>query len=177
MALLILLTSAMGGTWLLEQPRSSIIQFHPRIRWLWAQLPKVGGWKICLVGPKVMMKNKFSLNYILYQSCLTTSGGWFPPKRLAPGMASSLVDGIVWSSNSKKAYCLFECWYSTGVGSGQDSSGVAKTTFFPQSQKFQDIYQFKRKESFCWNSSPQVHTDSLLRLLCRTFKILEYILF
>ena len=40
-ALLILAITAMGGAWLLEQPRSSIVLWHPRIRLLWRLLPQV----------------------------------------------------------------------------------------------------------------------------------------
>lgn len=40
--LLILAVVAMGGAWLLEQPRSSVVTWHPRIRLLWRLLPKDG---------------------------------------------------------------------------------------------------------------------------------------
>lgn len=40
-SLLILATTAMGGAWLLEQPRTSIVLWHPRIRLLWRLLPQV----------------------------------------------------------------------------------------------------------------------------------------
>ena len=43
--LLILAISAMGGTWVLEQPRSSLVDWHPRVRLLFKLLPKVGGSK------------------------------------------------------------------------------------------------------------------------------------
>ncbi|CAK8985845.1 unnamed protein product [Durusdinium trenchii] len=39
--LLIMVISAMGGCWLLEQPRTSLILYHPRTRHLWRLLPKV----------------------------------------------------------------------------------------------------------------------------------------
>ncbi|CAK9093366.1 Uncharacterized protein SCF082_LOCUS43920 [Durusdinium trenchii] len=39
--LLILAVVAMGGSWMLEQPRSSLLTWHPRIRLLWRLLPKV----------------------------------------------------------------------------------------------------------------------------------------
>ncbi|CAK9057773.1 unnamed protein product [Durusdinium trenchii] len=31
----------MGGTWVLEQPRGSMVSWHPRIRELWRSFPKV----------------------------------------------------------------------------------------------------------------------------------------
>ena len=40
-SLLILVISAMNGCWILEQPRSSLLAWHPRVRWLFRQLPKV----------------------------------------------------------------------------------------------------------------------------------------
>ena len=40
-ALLVLAVTAMGGTWMIEQPRSSTLLWHPRIRLLWRLLPKV----------------------------------------------------------------------------------------------------------------------------------------
>ncbi|CAK8985281.1 unnamed protein product [Durusdinium trenchii] len=39
--LLIYLITAMGGVWILEQPRSSLVSWHPRIRLLWKSIPKV----------------------------------------------------------------------------------------------------------------------------------------
>ena len=33
---------AMGGAWMIEQPRSSLVIWHPRIRLLWRLLPKAG---------------------------------------------------------------------------------------------------------------------------------------
>lgn len=38
--LLIYLITAMGGVWILEQPRSSLVSWHPRIRLLWKSIPK-----------------------------------------------------------------------------------------------------------------------------------------
>ncbi|CAK9026536.1 unnamed protein product [Durusdinium trenchii] len=51
-ALLILAITAMGGTWILEQPRSSLVIWHPRIRLLWRLLPKVyeARWWACMYG-------------------------------------------------------------------------------------------------------------------------------
>lgn len=40
--LLILAVVAMGGAWMLEQPRSTVVTWHPRIRLLWRLLPKDG---------------------------------------------------------------------------------------------------------------------------------------
>ena len=40
--LLILAVVAMGGSWMVEQPRSSLLTWHPRIRLLWRLLPEVG---------------------------------------------------------------------------------------------------------------------------------------
>ena len=40
--LLIYAVSSMAGSWLLEQPRSSQLMWHPRVRQLWMALPKVG---------------------------------------------------------------------------------------------------------------------------------------
>ena len=39
--LLILAVQSMGGTWILEQPRSSEVLWHPRVRLLWRLLPEV----------------------------------------------------------------------------------------------------------------------------------------
>ena len=41
--MLVLAVTAMGGAWIIEQPRSSILDWHPRIRLLWRLLPKVRG--------------------------------------------------------------------------------------------------------------------------------------
>ncbi|CAK9116681.1 unnamed protein product [Durusdinium trenchii] len=45
--LLILAISAMGGGWLLEQPSTSCVEWHPRVRLLWRLLPEVG---LCALG-------------------------------------------------------------------------------------------------------------------------------
>lgn len=39
--LIILAVVAMGGSWLVEQPRSSMLPWHPRVRLLWRLLPQV----------------------------------------------------------------------------------------------------------------------------------------
>lgn len=39
--LLILVMTSMNLAWLIEQPRSSMLPWHPRIRWLFSRLPKV----------------------------------------------------------------------------------------------------------------------------------------
>ena len=38
--------TAMGGCWVLEQHRSSLVDWHPRIRLLWRLLPEAG--RLCL---------------------------------------------------------------------------------------------------------------------------------
>ena len=43
--LLILAITAMGGTWLLEQPSTSQVDWHPRVRLLWRLVPQVWVWK------------------------------------------------------------------------------------------------------------------------------------
>ncbi|CAK9011436.1 Uncharacterized protein SCF082_LOCUS11092 [Durusdinium trenchii] len=50
--LLILAISAMGGGWLLEQPSTSCVEWHPRVRLLWRLLPEVfsAKWWACMYG-------------------------------------------------------------------------------------------------------------------------------
>lgn len=50
--LIILAITAMGGSWMLEQPNSSQVHWHPRIRLLWRLLPQVfeARWWACMYG-------------------------------------------------------------------------------------------------------------------------------
>ena len=60
---LILVITAMNGGWLLEQPRSSQLIWHPRVRWLFRTLPKVSNLQI-----RTMV---YLLFFTLWCSCQT----------------------------------------------------------------------------------------------------------
>lgn len=85
LALLVFLVEAMSGCWLVEQPSSSILRFHPRVMesfalfratWLWSVTchgisSHVGEW-ICIHG----LVNPFEMiSIVCHESTFST--GWF----------------------------------------------------------------------------------------------------
>lgn len=71
--LLILAISAMGGGWLLEQPSTSCVEWHPRVRLLWRLLPEVGLWPkdVVTISKEVVVKLKwfYSLSWYYMRKC------------------------------------------------------------------------------------------------------------
>lgn len=104
-SLLILATTAMGGAWLLEQPRSSIVLWHPRIRLLWRLLPQVAkGWPkslledicfyftmphLCVVSSWILFKENCK-HHMFFCEIVGGSGA---------GVSSMLVGRAIWGSN------------------------------------------------------------------------------
>lgn len=63
--LLLMLTTALGGTWVLEQPAGSALEFYPTFRWLITQLISISGVKSVgsLVGKVLSHVNYLMPNY------------------------------------------------------------------------------------------------------------------
>ncbi len=73
-ALLIFAIAAMDAAWLLEQPRSSMLHWHPRMQQLWSSVPKVGKEHGCgnplHVGVNVFQKKCLGLQALICDPCL-----------------------------------------------------------------------------------------------------------
>lgn len=63
----------MGGGWLLEQPSTSCVEWHPRVRLLWRLLPEVGLWPkdVVTISKEVVVKLKwfYSLSWYYMRKC------------------------------------------------------------------------------------------------------------
>ena len=112
--LLILAISAMGGTWVLEQPRSSLVDWHPRVRLLFRLLPKVGG-------------SKKIIWYIMFGCLFSKSPRILIPWKYPQGLWSPLVGLYVWISNSKKAQGMVKFPDCTIVGFGSHDQSQVPT--------------------------------------------------
>lgn len=112
-SLLILATTAMGGAWLLEQPRSSIVLWHPRIRLLWRLLPQVAKGVTKKSFWQVILFTLLCQTYVLFSSWILFKDNC---KHICKhhmffceivgvsgeGVSSIVVGRTVWCSNMEK---------------------------------------------------------------------------
>ena len=145
----------MGGAWVIEQPRSSAVIWHPRIRQLWRLLPKVG------IPPKkveVLNHQKTLSVFILYQFIAYSCGmfgicfGWFQSKmehvRKSPiheGLRSPLVGRNVWVYYLETPYWMEQFPNNSMPWPGQTLPEVQET----HSQVWGEIHQKIQEQAWC----------------------------
>ena len=115
---LIILVTALGGVWTLEQPSGSVLEYYPTFRWIMANIFTCGGdYAVsCLFGFRIMhiesdrinferlnhpKKNNFSV-----RAPIISKSEFKPLIFNVWGCESSMVDATLFSSNSETSLWL-----------------------------------------------------------------------
>lgn len=107
--MLLILTSCLGGVFILEQPGGSILEFYPTFRWALARIVDIFG-----LQSELASVDHFSFNIISHVEKLPVHL-WMPSNicadTIGPGCPNKLDDGHLWLTNIKTTVCLLQLTY------------------------------------------------------------------